>query len=190
MSILSKLQALLTAANTKTGESDTTLTDAIQTLVDGYGQGGGATNYVHGEFHTNSTDGQQTITIPYTGTGYAIMATVVVKGGAYVANTTWYTTISRYAIGVWSMTKSNMSLTPTQETLAVVQSIYKNSASDAANYTRNSAMDQNTFQNNASGSANGCVVFQNSTTMKVYVQNTSYGLLKDIDYEYFIVYSS
>lgn len=41
MSILSKLQALLTAANTTTGESDTTLTDAIQTLVDGYGQGGG-----------------------------------------------------------------------------------------------------------------------------------------------------
>lgn len=41
MSILNKLQALLTAANTKTGESDTTLTDAMQTLVDGYGQGGG-----------------------------------------------------------------------------------------------------------------------------------------------------
>lgn len=41
MSILSKLQALLTAANTKTGESDTTLTDAMQTLIDGYGQGGG-----------------------------------------------------------------------------------------------------------------------------------------------------
>lgn len=42
MSILSKLQALLTAANTKTGESDTTLTAAVQTLVDGYGQGGGS----------------------------------------------------------------------------------------------------------------------------------------------------
>lgn len=41
MSILSKLQSLLTAANTKTGQSDTTLTDAMQTLVDGYGQGGG-----------------------------------------------------------------------------------------------------------------------------------------------------
>ena len=41
MSIYSKLSALLTAANTKTGESDTTLTDAIQTLIDGYGQGGG-----------------------------------------------------------------------------------------------------------------------------------------------------
>lgn len=41
MSILSKLQALLTAANTTTGESDTTLTAAMQNLIDGYGQGGG-----------------------------------------------------------------------------------------------------------------------------------------------------
>lgn len=41
MSIYSKLSALLTAANTKTGESDVTLTDAVQTLIDGYGQGGG-----------------------------------------------------------------------------------------------------------------------------------------------------
>ena len=46
MSIYSKLSALLTAANTKTGESDTTLTDAVQTLIDGYGQGGGGTDYL------------------------------------------------------------------------------------------------------------------------------------------------
>lgn len=42
MSVLSKIQALITAANNTTGESDTTLTDAVQTLVDGYGQGGSA----------------------------------------------------------------------------------------------------------------------------------------------------
>ena len=41
MSIYSKIHSLLTAANATTGESDTTLTDAVQTLVDGYGQGGG-----------------------------------------------------------------------------------------------------------------------------------------------------
>lgn len=46
MSILSKLQSLLTAANATTGESDTTLTDAMQTLVDGYGQGGGGEDYL------------------------------------------------------------------------------------------------------------------------------------------------
>lgn len=40
MSIRSKIQSLITAANATTGESDTTLTDAVQTLIDGYGQGG------------------------------------------------------------------------------------------------------------------------------------------------------
>lgn len=40
MSIRSKIQSLIAAANTATGGSDATLTDAVQTLVDGYGQGG------------------------------------------------------------------------------------------------------------------------------------------------------
>lgn len=39
MSLISKIQALITAANTKTGETDATLTDAVQSLVDGYGGG-------------------------------------------------------------------------------------------------------------------------------------------------------
>lgn len=45
MSVKSKIQSLLAAINAKTGESDTNLTDAVQTLCDGYGQGGG-TSYV------------------------------------------------------------------------------------------------------------------------------------------------
>lgn len=39
MSLKSKIQALITAANAKTGETDATLTDAVQSLVDGYGGG-------------------------------------------------------------------------------------------------------------------------------------------------------
>lgn len=41
-SVYGKIQNLITAANTVTGESDTTLTDAVQTLIDGYGGGGSA----------------------------------------------------------------------------------------------------------------------------------------------------
>ena len=36
-----KLQSLLTASNAKTGKSDANLTDAVKTLLEGYGQGGG-----------------------------------------------------------------------------------------------------------------------------------------------------
>ena len=37
MSVKSKIQALITAANAKTGKSDTNLTAAVQSLIDGYG---------------------------------------------------------------------------------------------------------------------------------------------------------
>ncbi len=60
MSIRSKIQALITAANAKTGESDTTLTDAVQTLVDGYGQGGPSqptvSDYLNDNVHNYQDD--------------------------------------------------------------------------------------------------------------------------------------
>ena len=37
MSVKSKIQALITAANAKTGKSDADLTAAVQSLIDGYG---------------------------------------------------------------------------------------------------------------------------------------------------------
>ena len=37
MSVKSKIQALITAANAKTSKSDTDLTAAVQSLIDGYG---------------------------------------------------------------------------------------------------------------------------------------------------------
>lgn len=54
MSIRSKIQSLISAANSKTGESDTTLTDAVQTLVDGYGQGGGGGEWTTDGIATNT----------------------------------------------------------------------------------------------------------------------------------------
>ena len=69
MSIYSKLSALLTAANTKTGESDTTLTDAIQTLIDGYGGGGGGgsgIDYDTGSFTpTSDTTASDAVSVPH-----------------------------------------------------------------------------------------------------------------------------
>lgn len=40
MSLTSRIQALTTYANGVTGESDTTLSDAVATLAEGYGSGG------------------------------------------------------------------------------------------------------------------------------------------------------
>jgi len=41
MSLISKIQSLISSANSVTGESRTDLTSAVQDLKDGYGGGGG-----------------------------------------------------------------------------------------------------------------------------------------------------
>lgn len=166
------------------------------TITTGTNSGGGsASNFVHGEFHTNDSAGVQSVTIPYTGSGYPIMAYIVIKGGAYASGTTWYNSTQRYAIGVWAMSKSNMSLSPTFTTSgtanqAVTMSIYKNSTSTSTTYTRTSAMNTNTFSSsNASSAAATSVRFKSKTQLSIYVNTSSYGLFPDQDYEFFIVYS-
>lgn len=43
MTLIEKVQSLITASNSTTGASDTDLTDAVQRLISGYGGGGGDT---------------------------------------------------------------------------------------------------------------------------------------------------
>lgn len=159
--------------------------------------GGGASNFVHGEFTTQSTAGVQSVTIPYTGSGYPLMCYICIKGGAYVSGTDWYNSMQRYAIGVWACSKSVFSSAPTYGTSgvanqAVTMSIYKNSTSSSTSYTRTSAMNTNTFSSsNATNAAATAVRFKgNAKTLSVYVNTSSYGLFPSQDYEYFIVYSS
>lgn len=157
--------------------------------------GGGSSNFVQGTFHTNSSAGVQSVTIPYTGSGYPIMAYIVIDGGAYVSGTTWYNSTQRYAIGVWAMSKAVMSTAPTYTTsgtqnTAVTMSIYKNSTSSSTSYTRTSAMNTNTYSSsNASNAAATAVRFKSATSLSVYVNTSSYGLFPNQDYEYYIVYS-
>lgn len=158
--------------------------------------GGGASNFVHGEFHTPSSSALGTVTIPYSGTGYPLVCYICIKGGAYVSGTTWYNSTQRYAIGVWSMSKSVYSSAPTYATsgtqnTAVTVAVYKNSTSSSTSYSRTSAMNTNTFSSsNASASGATAVRFKSKTTMSYNTSTTTYGLFPDQDYEYYIVYSS
>lgn len=93
MTIKQKIQSLLTAANTKTGESDTTLTDAVQTLIDGYGQGGGSGyskktgSFTLAENYTYSSG----VSTPYTGmlidTGLSAVQAVIIWSEEWQAGT-------------------------------------------------------------------------------------------------------
>lgn len=173
--------------------------------VTGTASGGGASNIVQGTFTTGSTGGSTgTFTIDYTGTGYPIALTIVVKGGAYnntsSGDTEWYNSVNRYDVGVFYMTKARMTSAPTYATSGadnqgVTAIIYKNSTSTATSYTRTSAMTSvcfNSSSTNASTSAN-CVRFKgNGKTVSYYIGNrgsSSIGLARDTEFQFIAIYS-
>lgn len=158
---------------------------------------GGASNLVQGTFTAQSSAGVQSVTIPYTGTGYPIAAMVFVSGGAYNSdNSTWYDSVQRYAVGQWTMSKSVQSSTPTYTTSGtqnqgVTTAVYKNSTSSSTSYTRTSAMNTNVFSSSDATNAGAtCVRFKSSTSLSVYVNTSSYGLLPGLKYQYIVVYSA
>ena len=103
--------------------------------------GGGASNVVTGSFKAGSAGGASDISSPYTGSGYPIAAIIYPKGGLY--NTSWYDTISRYAVGQWAMTKCFIGdsvpdySSDSDINYGVVSVITKNSTSDANSLTVN-----------------------------------------------------
>lgn len=160
----------------------------------------GATNFVTGTFTTGSSAGNGSVTISYSGSGYPILCYVVIDKGAYnntsTGDTNWYNSVQRYAVGVWGMSKSVFTSTPTYgtsgtENQGVTCWIYKNSTSTATTYSRSSAMNTNAYSSsNASNAGATCVRFKANKTLSYYVNTSSYGLLPSTTYRYYIVYSS
>lgn len=93
MTILQKIQSLLAAANAKTGESDSTLTDAVQTLINGYGQGGGSGyekktgSFVLAENYTYSGGPTAAYTGMLIDTGLSVVQAVIIWSEEWQAGT-------------------------------------------------------------------------------------------------------
>lgn len=167
--------------------------------------GGGASNFVTGTFTVGSSGGVvESVSIPYTGSGYPIVGLIYPEGGPYnntsTGQTAWYNSVTRYAVGFFSWAKSVITSTPTYGTSgtqnqATVAVIYKNSTSTATTYTRTSSMTAYTYNSgNAAGTAANCVRFKgNGKTLTYYTatgSSSGYGLLPNITYRYHIIYSS
>lgn len=188
-----KGQTLTTVNNqTKTLETAGTFLEDDITLADV--TAAGATNVVEGTFTTGSTSGANSLTLPYTGNGYPIMAMVWVDGGLYEHDTTWYTTIHRYAVGLWDFCKRD-SDTPTytgsgNNNAGAVRCMYKSSTSSATSISSTTSNSANTLTNlSASASSNACVRFLGATRMSYFVAGTSYGLMPSVRYRYIVYYS-
>lgn len=151
--------------------------------------------FIQGEFTTNSSNGVQSITIPYGGSGYPIICSVVAKGGVY-ENTTWRDVVQQYTVGFWTMAKTYMSTTPTYEAsgtanYGTVIVTYKNSTTSNDSYARTGSVNHNVYtSSNPTTTANAVVKFKENKTMAVYVNSSGYGLLPNTVYSYYIIYSA
>lgn len=172
--------------------------DGYAALVDQISTGGGASNIVTGEFTAQSSTGVQSITLSYSGSGYPIMAYIVVKGGAYASGTTWYNLKRLSAIAVWSLSKSNMATAPTYTTSGAENSgvtlvLYKNNSSSSTSYARSGGQATNSFSSSdAANASSTCARFKSKTQLSIYASAASgtYGFVSGITYQYVIVYSS
>ena len=161
---------------------------------------------VQGTFTTGSTRASTGSTsITYNGTGYPIAVMVFINGGAYNntsgGNTTWYSSVDRYDVGTFYMTKSEMNTTPTYVSSGsvtanggVVTIVYKNSTSDSTSYTRTSNMSAKTYNSSDATTTYNCIRFKgNGKTLSWYVGNkgsSTIGLAPSTTYAYIVVYSA
>ena len=151
---------------------------------------GGASNVVIGSFTTGTTTGTTgSVSVPYTGSGFPLACMVYVAGGAYnSANTDWYNSTHRYAVGQWTYHNAQQS---SSCNTGVTTWIYKNNASSATTYSRSSAMNTTVRSSSAAtGAGATCVRLSvDGKTLKWYVSSTSYGLLAGIEYTYILIFS-
>lgn len=159
----------------------------------GSNQGFSTPNLVMGTFTGTSRAKAFDIALAYTGTGYPIAVIVAPTGG--VRASAYYSSLQQYAVGYFSAYKTYVGTVPTYQSSGqgnqyTTCAIYKSSASSATTTTRTSGIDTVVASGqNASSSPLACVTFRGQKKMSVYIADTSFGFMPDVEYSYIVVYS-
>lgn len=156
---------------------------------------------VTGTFTTGSTRATaESVTVNYSGNGYPIACVVYIDGGAYNPDTEWYDTLAQYDADSFTMTKAQMTSTPTfvssgsvPANQGVATVTYKSNASTATTHTRSGSQSAVFFNSSAATTGYNCVRFRNSTTnLSYYIGNKAsnrVGLAPEQKYHYIVIYS-
>lgn len=161
------------------------------------GGGGGASNVVTGTFKGTTTGAAMDVTLSYTGSGYPIAVFIFPKEGTYNSQTgTYYSLVQRYATQAYTAVKIRTTTAPSYSSNgandhATVQHSYKNSSSNSTSYgnTRNNAA-YIFGSSNASAGGSSVVMFKSAKKMSVFIAASSYGFAANIEYTYWVIYSS
>ena len=158
---------------------------------------GGASNIVTGTFKGTS-DGSLDVALSYSGSGYPI-AVMICPSGGISGNTTFANAIARYNIGLFVMSKSYINTSPQYDgTVAggydgadyLIR--YKGSSSNSTSYS-NTGGNNSGYYNTTSVTSSWASVIRvkSKTQMSVYIAPAgSDGFMKNIDYKYWVIYSS
>lgn len=163
------------------------------------GGGGGASNVVTGTFKGTTTGAAMDVTLNYSGSGYPVAVVIYPTEGPYNSGTgSFYSLVQRYAICYYSCVKASMDTTPTYPSGSTSdannQSVYlyryKSSSSSATSVTSNGGNVHNYRDTDSAVSNYRYVMFRSKTKMSVFIAGTSYGFAANIEYTYWVIYSS
>lgn len=190
--LTSNINALISLANLATGEVDTNLSDAVHTLIDGYGQGGEESNVVVGTFVGTTEGTAMDVDIPYTGNGYPVSVIIYPSASA---ESVFDSTIRQYAVAFYSSVKNGLSQSPAYsggtDDKAKVLYRSKSSSSNASAMSDSSGITAPIYDNiAATGATNNVVKINSATKLSVYIIGTTgRGFLANTEYTYIVVYS-
>ena len=150
---------------------------------------------IMGTFESEVAATRLSVSIPYTGSGYPIAGVIIPTEGSFKTGSTIEQLIQNYAIYFYAFSKNDISATPTynadsSENRAdvILMCKYGTAASGVTDSKAHSVQIYNT--SDSSGTAAACIRFKDATTMNVFIANTSYGFKENVEYTYYIVYSS
>ena len=174
------ITALTTYANEVTGGADETLSDAVETLASGYGQGA---NIAQGTFMCEDINGVQTVDIDYAGAGYPLI--IYICGTEY-QETPVNSTIHS-VIAMKELPYNAAEYTGGNYDNYSLGSMYYNGQT----LTRAQNNAKVTSQDSPNTSLSSCVRMSDKKTLKIKVTptGTSIAFAKNTEYKYLIIYA-
>lgn len=166
--------------------------------------GGGVSNIVTGTFKGTTTGAAMDVTLNYSGSGYPIAVIIQPSEGSFNSTTgTFYSALQRYALALFFAAKTQTTTTPTytgsgDNNKTATYRIYKSSASTATSQSTGTSTGLinvvYTYNNSDAVSSGGAganaVRFKSATKMSLYIASNSYGFMANIEYTYYVIYSS
>jgi len=161
--------------------------------------GGGTSNVVTGTFKGTTTGAAMDITLNYTGSGYPVAVMIYPTEGPYNSTTgSFYSLVQRYVLQSYVCIKRSTNMTPTYpsasttdaENMSVYLFRYKSSSSSATSYQTSGGNVGNYRDADPAVANDRYVMLRSKTKMSVFIAGTSYGFAANIEYKYWVLYSS